>query len=193
MEVELLPAAPSVHVKGEAAAASKEGSRFTATPVSGDASDSIAAVLQPLLARYTLQTEQPEEPNDEEEETLEREGASRPINNEDDSHHHSNNTGSDDEDSANDSGDAPASSSESSVSSTTSSAPTQQQNTKMTRQHRSHQLKAEPLPLPLPTIAAAAASDAAAPRRRLDLRQMEFEGLLQPLLMANCPWQAWLQ
>lgn len=193
MEVELLPAAPSVHVKGEAAAASKEGSRFTATPVSGDASDSIAAVLQPLLARYTLQTEQPEEPNDEEEETLEREGASRPINNEDDSHHHSNNTGSDDEDSANDSGDAPASSSESSVSSTTSSAPTQQQNTKMTRQHRSHQLKAEPLPLPLPTIAAAAASDAAAPRRRLDLRQMEFEGLLHPLLMANCPWQAWLQ
>ncbi|CAG9580906.1 conserved hypothetical protein [Leishmania major strain Friedlin] len=30
-------------------------------------------------------------------------------------------------------------------------------------------------------------------RRRIDLRQMEFEGLLQPQLMAYCPWQAWLR
>ncbi|CBZ30067.1 conserved hypothetical protein [Leishmania mexicana MHOM/GT/2001/U1103] len=29
-------------------------------------------------------------------------------------------------------------------------------------------------------------------RRPIDLRQMEFEGLLQPRLMACCPWQAWL-
>ncbi|CBZ37415.1 hypothetical protein, conserved [Leishmania donovani] len=29
-------------------------------------------------------------------------------------------------------------------------------------------------------------------RRHIDLRQMEFEGLLQPQLMAYCPWQAWL-
>ncbi|GET92017.1 hypothetical protein, conserved [Leishmania tarentolae] len=30
-------------------------------------------------------------------------------------------------------------------------------------------------------------------RRHIDLRQMEFEGLLQPQLMAYCPWQAWLR
>ncbi|KAG5495235.1 hypothetical protein JKF63_02290 [Porcisia hertigi] len=97
----------------------RESTRFTSSTANGDTFDSIAAALEPLLNRYTLQSEPRAEQVAEEENKGDGTGLTTPSNRGD----------------------------------------------------------MEPLHS----------------RRRIDLRQMEFEGLLQPNLMAYCPWQAWLR
>ncbi|KPA84328.1 hypothetical protein ABB37_02337 [Leptomonas pyrrhocoris] len=159
MAVDLLPSAvPPVRAELDTSAPNREGGHFTTMAASGDASDSIAAALQPLLARYTLQTDHPDEEVSDEAAERRAEGAAE----------------AEEENNDNAMREEP---SESSVSSTSSSTPPRKQQ----RCPRRRQGQDAP------------ASCEAAPRRRMDLRQMEYEGFLQPLLMANCPWQAWLR
>jgi hypothetical protein len=168
MEVDILPSAPSAPARkgGNSAASIKEGSgvsssssgRFTTVSVAGDASDSIATALQPLLARYTLHTEQPEELNDETVDT-------------DDEAQQGHLDSREDGD-----GNGVRAGSASSVSSTSPNPLREGRGSQRAPEAEGETILPETLP-----------------RRQLDLRQMEYEGLLQPLLMVNCPWQACLR
>ncbi|KAK7195956.1 hypothetical protein NESM_000528800 [Novymonas esmeraldas] len=138
MGVEVVPplnrAAAPAPCTGKSA---RDSARFTSSTASGDTSGDIAAALEPLLRRYTLQSEPPPADDDDEEEEEERD--------------------------VDDSSASGAEARECSRRSSTSDA------------------------------SAVANNTASPPRRHIDLRQMEYEGLLKPQLMANCPWQAWLR
>ncbi|KAG5469544.1 hypothetical protein LSCM1_02767 [Leishmania martiniquensis] len=141
-----------------------DSTRFTASTAYGDTSDGIAAALEPLLKRYTLQNEVPADDAVDagENDSSNHSAASLSV--------------------------PPSEASSSSPSALASSLARDGDRVAQKASRRTAASAASVVP-------SSTSRDTAQrqPRRRIDLRQMEFEGLLQPQLMAYCPWQAWLR
>ncbi|AIO01562.1 hypothetical protein LPMP_332710 [Leishmania panamensis] len=138
--------------------------RFTSSTAYGDTSDGIAAALEPFLSRYTLQSEPPAE---DMEDTV---------------------TTADDGENGNSNCSAAASSASLSetLSSPSASASSSMQGAEQAGRKASEKIAGTTASaMSLSTLCD---TEQKPRRRRIDLRQMEFEGLLQPQLMAYCPW-----
>ncbi|KAG5469189.1 hypothetical protein LSCM4_02587 [Leishmania orientalis] len=147
-----------------------DSSRFTSSTAYGDTSDGIAAALEPFLNRYTLQSELPVEDLGETVTTV----------------------NADEKENSNHSA--------ASLSAPLSEASTSPSASASSSMHDAEQAARKASRNTAASAASAAPSSTLRDtaqrqrrRRRIDLRQMEFEGLLQPQLMAYCPWQAWLR